>query len=95
MGDFLYRSTPHAEASRRLLDRFVQTLGGRPTPSGAIVRCPAHDDRRPSLSVAVREDRVLVHCHAGCTQRAVLHALTELGLWPIKGRANAMASERY
>ena len=31
-------------------------------------RCPAHDDKRPSLSVRETEDgAVLVHCFAGCS----------------------------
>jgi 5S rRNA maturation endonuclease (ribonuclease M5) len=29
---------------------------------------------------------VLVHCHAGCTQAAVIAALKELGLWPEPAR---------
>jgi hypothetical protein len=41
-------------------------------------RCPAHDDRSPSLSVRVEGTRVLFHCHAGCAPEAVLAAL-ELG----------------
>lgn len=44
--------------------------------SGWITRCPAHDDRRPSLSV--REgDRVPVvaTCFAGCTWREITAAL--------------------
>jgi hypothetical protein len=43
----------------------------------------AHDDRSPSLSVREGEsDKVLVHCHAGCAQVAVLAALRDKGLWP-------------
>lgn len=39
-------------------------------------RCPAHNDRSPSLSVAEgRDGRVLLHCHAGCTTDAILSAL--------------------
>ncbi len=39
-------------------------------------RCPAHDDRGPSLSIAEAADgRVLVHCFGGCTPLAVLEAL--------------------
>ena len=38
--------------------------------------CPAHDDQRASLSIAEGDDgRVLLHCHAGCTTKAVCDAL--------------------
>ena len=41
-----------------------------------IARCPAHDDRNPSLSVGVgAEGRVLLKCHAGCDHRSILEAL--------------------
>ena len=45
-----------------------------------MCRCPAHEDRNPSLSVTQRGGQVLVHCHAGCTQEAVLEALEARGL---------------
>lgn len=38
-------------------------------------RCPAHDDREPSLSVAQGERGALLKCHAGCPQDAVVSAL--------------------
>src|SRR5213592_369555 len=38
-------------------------------------RCPAHDDRKPSLSVRQADDRVLLHCHAGCTVEDICGAL--------------------
>lgn len=39
-------------------------------------RCPAHSDNRPSLSIARGEDeRVLIHCHAGCEHAAICEAL--------------------
>lgn len=39
-------------------------------------RCPAHDDRGPSLSVRELDDgRVLVHCFAGCEVHSVLSAV--------------------
>ena len=40
-------------------------------------RCPAHDDKTPSLNAKIGElgDRVVVHCFAGCPTDAVVHAL--------------------
>ncbi|CAG1010435.1 hypothetical protein PHYC_03850 [Phycisphaerales bacterium] len=41
-----------------------------------MARCPSHDDREPSLSVAAGDDgRVLIHCHAGCTVESILGAV--------------------
>ena len=34
--------------------------------------CPAHDDHNPSLSVTANDDRILVHCFAGCGAEEVL-----------------------
>jgi hypothetical protein len=40
-----------------------------------IARCPAHDDRGPSLSVRELDDgRVLVHCFAGCGADEIVSA---------------------
>ena len=44
--------------------------------SDCIARCPAHDDRNPSLSIKQGEDgRVLVYCHAGCSVESICAAL--------------------
>lgn len=40
-----------------------------------IARCPAHDDRMPSLSVTDGQDRILIFCHAGCTAKAIVGAM--------------------
>jgi hypothetical protein len=38
--------------------------------------CPAHDDRTPSLSIALGDDeRILLTCHAGCDVQSILQAL--------------------
>ncbi len=42
--------------------------------------CPAHEARNPSLSATERDGQVLLHCHAGCMQEAVLEALRGRGL---------------
>lgn len=39
-------------------------------------RCPAHEDRSPSLSVREVEDgRILVHCFAGCDVHSILSSV--------------------
>jgi hypothetical protein len=65
-----------AEEARALVER----LGGRWTETGGLCRCPAHDDRSPSLSVRPGRTRLLLHCFAGCTAGEVLRALERGGL---------------
>jgi|SRR5262245_11802043 len=62
-------------------ETIARALKGRRSGCNWIARCPAHEDRTPSLSIAQAEDRVLVHCHAGCSQDAVIDKLKDLGLW--------------
>ena len=58
----------------------VERLGGEWGRSGGMCRCPAHDDRTPSLSVRVGEKRLLFHCFAGCETGNVIRALSRLQL---------------
>ena len=68
-------------------DVIVKALGGQKAGSGWIARCPAHDDRNPSLSLSTEKDgKVLLHCHAGCRQAQVIDALCARGLWEDRGR---------
>ena len=53
----------------------VERLGGRWGSGGGMCRCPAHEDRTPSLSVRPGRARLLLHCFAGCDASAVLSAL--------------------
>jgi putative DNA primase/helicase len=53
-------------------------------------RCPAHEDRSPSLSIKEGHGgRVLLRCHAGCTTEAIVAALglTMADLFPAELRA--------
>ncbi|MHC1762682.1 MAG: DUF3987 domain-containing protein [Verrucomicrobiia bacterium] len=51
-------------------------LSPRKTQSGWQARCPAHDDRSPSLSISEgRDGCILLRCHADCTTEAVVGAL--------------------
>ena len=57
----------------RVLERFP---GAKEHRQGWSARCPAHDDKKPSLSIGVGEDgRVLMHCHSGCPCRSVVAAI--------------------
>jgi hypothetical protein len=63
-------------------ETIAKVLGGRKAGSGWTARCPAHDDRTPSLSIRDAEyNKVLVRCHAGCGQERVITALRTRGLW--------------
>jgi len=42
---------------------------------GYTAKCPAHGDKRPSLSVSQGEKGVVLHCHSGCSPAAVCAAL--------------------
>lgn len=56
----------------------------RVSDTEAVAKCPAHNDRSPSLSVRHAGDRLLVHCHAGCPTEDVMSAvgLTMAALMP-------------
>jgi len=59
-----------ADALLSRLDRVKQTGPGR-----WIARCPAHEDRAPSLSIRETDGRVLLHDFGGCEIADVLAAL--------------------
>lgn len=64
-------------------ESIARLLGGA-TKSGEnwSCRCPAHDDKRASLSITEKQDgKLLVHCHAGCDQALVVSELKAIGLW--------------
>jgi hypothetical protein len=66
-----------SEAVQRILTA-LRDDGYQPRKAGAgwSCRCPAHDDRDPSLSIHAGDDgRALVNCHAGCTVDAVCGAI--------------------
>jgi len=71
----------HCPASLEAEGReIVERLGGEWRPGGGMCRCPAHDDRTPSLSVRPGERRLFFHCFAGCETGKVIHALGALQL---------------
>lgn len=70
-------SCPSLERKGR---EIVERLGGTWCNGGGMCRCPAHDDRTPSLSIRSGEQRLLFHCFAGCEPLEVIRALRALGL---------------
>lgn len=37
-----------------------------------IACCPAHDDKSPSLSIRDTDEKILIHCFAGCDVNTIL-----------------------
>ncbi len=68
--------------------QFAERLHGKRSGRGKWqAKCPAHDDRVASLSIAEGEEgRVLLKCHAGCTVQEILEraGLTMADLFPPK-----------
>jgi hypothetical protein len=68
-------------------EAIAKALGGRKAGAAWMARCPAHEDRAPSLSIAdARDGKVLVRCHAGCDQQDVIAALRARGVWDADAR---------
>ena len=58
---------------KELISRLKQS---KESASGkATALCPAHDDKNPSLSVKLTDQKILLNCHAGCSFRAIVSAL--------------------
>jgi hypothetical protein len=55
-----------------ILQRFS---GARRSGDGWNARCPAHDDRKASLSIRENDGKILLHCHAGCSLEEVCRAV--------------------
>ena len=69
-----HRNLDLETAGSDLVRRFRGTWHGR----SGMCRCPAHDDRSPSLSVRVGDRSLLFKCFAGCDTIDVLRAIRRL-----------------
>ena len=59
-----------------MIDQVLNRLPNvRKSGRGWQSRCPAHNDKGPSLSIAEGSKGVLMHCHAGCTIDEVCSAI--------------------
>jgi len=64
----------------------VNALGATRSGRQWTARCPAHEDKNPSLAIAERDGKILLHCFSGCSQRDVIAALRSRGLWESESR---------
>lgn len=61
--------------------------GGKETrlsDNGYKCRCPTHDDKSSSLTVRDKSGKILIQCHAGCSNDTVIKELKARDLWPSK-----------
>ena len=79
--------------AEKILDRLesVRETG----PGRWIARCPAHDDRSPSLSIREIDDLLLLHCFSGCDVSEVVSAagLELSDLFPDRPRSHKPISK--
>ena len=75
---------PYGSTAERGLgaEHAAKILGGaRRDGKGWKCRCPAHDDRTPSLHLSDREDGgLLAHCFRGCPQDRVIDGMRAHGI---------------
>jgi len=68
--------TPNAGGGpSEMLARVLKLLAARRSGNQWVARCPAHDDHNPSLSITERGGRILLKCHADCTNESIVAAL--------------------
>lgn len=78
---------------QEFLERFdgVQKSGGQ-----WVARCPAHDDRKQSVSIGSDDDKIKLCCHAGCPTESILSTLqlsfSDLFFKPLNGNGRVTTS---
>ena len=69
-------------------EEIARQLGGgkeiKTGPSSWSTLCPVHGDKTPSLSLTDKGGKILIHCHAGCSNEDVIDELRRRDLWPRK-----------
>ena len=60
-----------------LADKIITQLEGVKTTGQDrwIAKCPSHEDQSPSLAIREVDDRVLIHCFAGCSVYEIVSAV--------------------
>ena len=60
-----------------IADRILNKLDGvKQTGNDRwLAKCPAHEDKSPSLAIREIEDRLLLHCFAGCSAHEIVASI--------------------
>lgn len=53
----------------------AQLRGVKKVGNEWIALCPSHNDKNPSLSIAEKDGKLLLHCHAGCSFKDIMKEL--------------------
>jgi hypothetical protein len=75
-------------------EELAASLGGLRNGRGWKCRCPAHNDRNPSLDIDDKNGRTVFVCRAGCDQQSVMDALRRDGHWPDRPAPNTLHMSR-
>jgi hypothetical protein len=79
------------------IDSLITRLNGvKKTGAGRyIAKCPAHSDKSPSLAITQADQKILIHCFAGCAVNDVLAAVgMDLSdLFPDKAKASSYSGK--
>jgi putative DNA primase/helicase len=84
---------PHHSAADARSKELVRALGGQWCGTYGMVCCPAHRDRKPSLSIREKNGRVRFRCFAGCPPSKVESALRSRGL--LRGASYSRLDTRF
>jgi rhodanese-related sulfurtransferase len=78
-----FKSSSHPLRQSPSFDAIINALNGKKVGNSWKCFCPAHNDgATPGLSVTKKDGKILFHCFSGgCSQEAVVEALTNRGLW--------------
>ena len=70
-----HRTMSHPYSLQESFDWVLKSTQANGSRNRFMGHCPAHDDRKPSLSIALKDDRILLNCFAGCSLKSILQGL--------------------
>ena len=79
---------PEIQEEFRQVFEALQRLGCHPRwaqPNVIHAHCPAHDDKKPSLYITAKDDKLLFHCFAGCPFEAIIAHIGPIQTRPSRG----------